>query len=469
MLELRFHRPWRRTFMNRKVFLLMILLTLATSLTSVQPAVANGIYLPETGARALGRGAAFAADPDDLSAFWFNPAGLANLDGWNAMVDVGFVVASDFTFDRATTDGIDFARATAASSPYYVPALGLSYSPPSGRMKRWTVALGVYTPSAPKIKFPEDGAQRYTVIEAELFGLWTVLGVGWNVTDSLRLGINVGNAMGGFFKLKAAAPPPVPGADGVNVENPETDVISEIEVYDRANFTAGIGVSWDVVEHLTIGASLYNGFDENMTGSLTALFPDVFAAQLGQSQASDDVTIRASLPWVVRTGISYALTDYLEMEFDVVYSDWSAFKSFDIDLETGKLLGDNPLGFYDDQSIPVDAGQAWTFGAGFEYSRAAWQLRGGFYYDESAIPDDTFNPFLYDGNKTALTLGFSRSWGGVKFDFSYAHLFYEDRIVENGVVKKLGNDFDPEVSPSVNNGKYTYAMDLMNVGVSFQW
>src|SRR4051812_7455936 len=65
----------------------------------VTSAHAAGFYFGENGSKALLQGGAFTGQADDLTAIYFNPAGLARMDGFNFLVDAD-LIQHDVSFSR---------------------------------------------------------------------------------------------------------------------------------------------------------------------------------------------------------------------------------------------------------------------------------------------------------------------------------------------------------------------------------
>src|SRR5688572_2527239 len=99
------------------------------------PAVASaaGFYLSEDGAKTLMMGGAFAGQADDLSAMQHNPAGLAQLSGFNFLVDGQLVFHNinfqryDMGFDPQTPPNTPAQPVGNSSPPFLVPMAGLGY------------------------------------------------------------------------------------------------------------------------------------------------------------------------------------------------------------------------------------------------------------------------------------------------------------------------------------------------------
>ena len=75
-------------------------------------AAASGFMVSEVGPRAIGRGGAMVANPDDATAMWLNPAGLSDVPGVQLFVD-GSWVRLNGTFTRS-------CRPSCAPDPYDV-------------------------------------------------------------------------------------------------------------------------------------------------------------------------------------------------------------------------------------------------------------------------------------------------------------------------------------------------------------
>src|SRR5258706_613484 len=73
-------------------------------------AQAGGMFLPARGARPLGRAGSFVAGADDGGALYYNPAGLADIDGIGLLFDAGLVL-QQVQYDRVDSGGNKQPRA----------------------------------------------------------------------------------------------------------------------------------------------------------------------------------------------------------------------------------------------------------------------------------------------------------------------------------------------------------------------
>ncbi|MEE9233379.1 MAG: outer membrane protein transport protein, partial [Nitrospirales bacterium] len=117
----------------------------------------EGFRIIDQSASATGQGAAFSAQADDPSALHYNPAGMTQLEGIQFSVGT-LLIGGDIEFKSdfgPTVDG-DLGGTIANPPPTtfyltaHLPALGLS------QLSNWTVGLGVTTPFALQVEYPED-------------------------------------------------------------------------------------------------------------------------------------------------------------------------------------------------------------------------------------------------------------------------------------------------------------------------
>jgi long-chain fatty acid transport protein len=74
---------------------------------------------------------------------------------------------------------------------------------------------------------------------------------------------------------------------------------------------------------------------------------------------------------------------------------------------------------------------SWDFRIGVEYAATdRLALRGGYFYDMTPIPDNTFEPTIPNANLHAIATGVGYKWDRVGFDVAYVLGFYEKRSID---------------------------------------
>ena len=147
---------------------------------------AGGFYLPDRGVRAMSRGGAFVVSSDDLSSLWYNPASLAGQKGTRLHMDIALI---DFNLDftRYPVEGVDEFYLPVQNQAPVLPDPSLAVSSDFG-LDDWVFALGAYGPYTSLNRYPEEGAQRYSLIRADNIGFILEAAVAWEAMKGLRLG-----------------------------------------------------------------------------------------------------------------------------------------------------------------------------------------------------------------------------------------------------------------------------------------
>src|SRR3954469_14289123 len=106
--------------MTRKLFLIGLVCLWGAN------AFAGGMFLPARGARPMGRAGSFVAGADDGGALYYNPAGLADIDGMSLLLDVGLVL-QQVDYDRVASGGNAQPRASGDMNLLPIPTLALTW------------------------------------------------------------------------------------------------------------------------------------------------------------------------------------------------------------------------------------------------------------------------------------------------------------------------------------------------------
>jgi len=176
------------------------------------------------------------------------------------------------------------------------------------------------------------------------------------------------------------------------------------------------------------------------------------------SSYETEVVEKYTLPQSIDLGYSIKATDKLLLSVDISWMDWSQVKKEELAYPNES----NPytLAFLNNGN---PANRDWrssiAFGLGSEYDMSdRLRLRGGYFYHQTPIVQDTFDPSLPDSDSHTLTTGFGYDINkSLTLDMSYGALYYEARAIKNGV------------SSGQINGKYTQWMNLAEVTVTYKF
>lgn len=394
----------------------------------------GGYFEGVKGAHASGRGGAFTARADDISAVELNPAGLTHIDGTIVTIGNRFSY-NQRTFERNPT--LDWAHPSTTGAPPYVtfpkvknrapwqvldPIVGVASN---FGLHDWAFGFAVFSPAGTaREDYPSDGGQRYMMTRRnaqmidynlsaawkyhELFGLGASLQ--WLAVPTLEYGLIIdgdplakaGNPVTSDYDIHAT----VKGRDLFTL-NPI------LGAWVRPTPSLEIGLSGQVLP------SQINAKSKLAVNFVTPKLGD--SIQLTRNNApADDVTLSLPLPMTARLGARYRYLDgdreVFDVEVDGVYETWSRVKRFRLD-------SNGIVAYYSMQPVNVgviDIAKNWrdTFGihlggdVAIVPKRAT--VRAGVYY-ETPVGDASYSNIDFnDGPEFGGAIGGSVYIGKVE-------------------------------------------------------
>ena len=430
---------------------------LGCCLMTPAPVRGDGFRFWDQGAAAAGQGAAFAAQADDPSALYYNPAGMVQLPGFQFMLGTN-LVSSRTTFtppDGPTVHTNNDLITIPPASHFYVTAgLGdLGLAP----LNRLTVGLGVTSPFGLSVEYPSTSSLATVITSAALPLLDIKPTMAYRVTDWLSIGGGIdiytfSSLIGdGHAELKRIAGPEVAPFGipaGAVLETNGTDT--------AVGFNLGVLVSPvrnDQNKPLLNLALVYR--------SPATL--DASGKFLANDRPVADAEFQIELPWVLTGGVAgWPVRDErrewkLEVNFD--YVDWTRFENLDIHLSPPGVTLPFPRQW--------EAGYALMVGTEYRWLRVdalpGWEVsaRAGYYHSWTPVPDRTFEPAVADADYNAFTIGLGllcRSpgrflavipcprpmgqRGAVALDLAYQIVLFDSRQISNNVDPRVNGRWE---------------------------
>lgn len=468
--------PARGLLAATAVTLLGGLVPLGLVLATPRSASAQGFGLYEHGTCAMARAGATVAEPcDDGSSLFYNPAGLADADGWTISAGAT-VVAAHGGFDSDTGDAWDLEN-----DPIPVPHAFGTW----GVRENLGVGLGVFFPYVLGTEWPtDDFPGRFLGYDNGLTTAyvqptvayrpapWISVGGGIDVavgtvTLNQRLDLSQQNIAGGITG----------GALGIPYRTEFADVGVESDV--SLGMGAHVGVQVRPTERVTLGARYLSQVemeyesDADFTQITTGLtiptdlsvggttipagtsVDDLLAPrfQAGQVLGDQSVTSAITMPDQVVAGVAYRPTDRFLVEVDWQWVNWEDFDELVIEFENAP-----------DETRVEDFRNTNGVRLGAEYVlREDVAIRGGYLFHQAAAPDRTVTPLLPDAERNEITLGLGWTFRpDARIDVSYQFLGQDER---RGRVRdpRVGE----ELSADLNSGVYSFGAHLL--GTSLTW
>jgi long-chain fatty acid transport protein len=469
-------------------------LVLSLGVLSATTADAAGLYTADRGVRPLGRGGAFVAGADDVGAIWYNPAGLADA-GTTVYIDLAWMnFSSEYTRKTQVTDGSGTVRTydspkVSGTTPFLpIPTIGGTYN--FGDQKQYTLGVGILAPYTAIASYPltvggQPSPSRYSLVSLD--GSALVLSgayFAYKPIPQIRVGIGL-QALVGKFQSRVVFSASPPDRLISAPEDPQYDSLSQLSVGPIVAPSGNFGIIAEPDPHLRLGVSAQLPVWINAPATINVRLPSAAVFDKAR-QEGEDARVRFKLPPILRAGIEFR-TDLgndstLRVEVAYVREFWSLHESIDIRPENVKLYNitgfPSPFGVAP-ISLPRRFKDSNSFRLGAEYSTKSIfpanriDLRTGFSYETSGIPEEWVSPLTYDANKVIGGAGASLYAGDHwRLDAVFGLVLLNgtnvppDKAQVPRVNPVQGN---PTKTESINGGEYSARAIILGVGAQYKF
>jgi long-chain fatty acid transport protein len=366
-------------------------------------ASAGGIDVPQQGARASGQAEAFAAQADDASAIYSNPAGLTQLEGTN-LTGGGTLFLPTFGFHGTVGQEQGMRLPSLLPHGYIETDFGL---------EQFRFGLGINNNFGLNEDWGTSGAVQTLVQRAHLYNINMAPTIAYKINDHLSIGcaVNVFYGQLELYRSAVLGPPPTPLGN------------FHFRGQDWA-LGATPGIMWKIDEHNTLAAVYRSGFKMQYSGKARVGLGGNALVGPSHSWAAQNFPQSATLAYALRP------IKRLKLEADVVWTDW--------DVVDNVVLSSNTPAF--NQKIPDHwkSGFEYRFGVQYDLSQH-WVVRGGYAFGQNAIPSSTLSPLVPDANYHLLGLGVGYVQTDWTVDIAYQFIYRERRHVGDSIYGALVN------------------------------
>lgn len=370
-------------------------------------AAGYGVY--EWSARGNALGGALVARDADPSAVAYNPAAITDLPG--NQIQVGATaIAPMASMDVHSAGGSDMDMAEAIwalPTFYYTRQLSDNYWLGLGMFSR--VGLGT------DYDDPDTWAGRYNCSYAAIKSVSINPNLAMKFSDAFSLAVGVEAAYLDFGYHMTLDP-----TKTNNVSTTATDILHEISA-DGWAYGINLAMRYRPFDWLAFGALWRSEIQMAVDGDAKFKQKGILApGNLGFKNGGVGGT--EPIPESVTVGVMVKPMDRLSLEFDVVWTKWSSYKSLVIEYDDLQ-----PFGY--ELSSTKNWSDVMRFQFGAEYALTdAVDLRAGYVYDQSPI-NDSYEDFAVPcTDRQIVTLGagwtFCDEW---TLDVSYGYLWMSDR------------------------------------------
>ena len=401
-----------------------------------------GFRVSEQGAKAMAMANAFSAQADDPSALFYNPAGIAFLPG--AQVNLGglaiLVPQTKYTGTTALSgnpplDIGDSAVSERAKRDIFIaPTFYATYS-----LEKLPVSFGFAINSIyPLAKSWDDSSVfRNQVQNVSIKPINFQPTVAYRFDDlklAVAAGLDITYAMVSLQKslYATASDPSHPAAPfgayelgALGLDGTATGV--------GYNF----GINWRPRPELRFGIAYRSQITLNVDGDAnflattptglgaiglpsTALFPYT------RARATSTASTRITLPDSLDLAVAWLPTDRLTLEFDATRTGWGCFDKLQFSFDSPQFAA------FNNQPDPRNWQDVWAYKFGAQYKLSQLlDLRAGYSYDISPVPDATVDPLLPDADRHSFAFGAGLHSSLATLDLAYMWVHFEDRSVHN--------------------------------------
>ncbi|MBL8958178.1 MAG: outer membrane protein transport protein [Myxococcaceae bacterium] len=457
-------------------------------------ASASGFYLSENGSKALLMGGAFAGQADDLSAIQHNPAGLAQLTGFNFLLD-GQLVFHDINYQRYDP-GFDPASPPNAlangvqntGGPFVVPMLGAGFG---FRLldRTFFVGAGVYGPPAdghyqfPTPNYETDAMgrpvenarkfapQRYSLVSNTIYVVYPSLSLAAEVIPKrFSLGVSLQPVIASFQFAQSVTSINILGITPSTQaqEDPAYDSLVRVNLpLQYVQFTGVFGAMVKATDWLQFGVSFRPQVMINARGTLE-IEPGPFARQVATVQGNQ-TSLSLMLPAELKVGVHVQPLAKLGINFDFIYQGWQSVQEIVLHPEdvTLTLMGNT------EKVQPFKIQKRWkaayNFRLGASYAVFPWlSLYAGGWYETGAIPNEYIGVDFLHFERFVLTGGVGVKFFGLELVVGAAGSPAMTYAVTQSEVRAGTTQPEPP-GPVVGAGVYTSGHYMVTAGIRGQF
>ncbi len=398
----------------------LMLMLLACSL----PAFGAGFALYQGSARGNALGG-MPASGDDVSAIYYNPAGITNLDGTHFMA--GLTVISP-TADLTMTNGYDGRVTTAEPEDKYFTPPHIYYSRPIDD-NLW-LGIGVLSRFGLGSEFDPDFAGRYNSYNANIQTVEFNPNIAWKVNDQLSLAAGVRIMYLSVDLEGVADASPLLGLSDIN--NPATDTydVDQKVTGDSLGYGYNFGMFYRMNQKWSFGVSYYSEVRQDVdNGAVKFEKPDGLPDTLFLDSPG---TARIDLPAMAFFGAAFTPSETWSLTFGAVYTGWDSFKEIRLKFDRPILIIPG-LGVGVTETVsPENWQDSWKYNIGAEFKISdALRLQTGWVYDDSPLRDETADYRLPTNDRVLYNLGTTFTTGEWTVALSFNYLIIKDRDLQD--------------------------------------
>lgn len=380
-----------------------------------QDAFALGMRIADQGAAATARGNAFTATADDPSAIYYNPAGITQMDGFNASLGgYGLLMGSHYTHNGLSYDS--------KSEFQTVPQLFITSKVPDLPL---TFGLGFYSPYGLALEWPEGTPFSTLAKRGQVEYLTANPVAAWQIIPGLSIGAG-----------------PTVNYSQADLQMEPTGPGSRFRFRGRGqDIGCTAGVLWQPLAEHSFGVNYRSATDINYRGHADTSIP-----LMGVYQPGVDASAAIAFPQNISFGYSFRPTPKWNFEFDADWTDWNRLNTVTL----------RPM----NMALPFNWNSSWFYEFGAtRYLEDGWSVSGGYIFSENSVSDRSFNPMVPDSDRHIFSLGIGKNYKTISWHAAYQFAWGPSRTLDM-----------PAGAPNASaNGTYEYFSHAITLSIGYHF
>ncbi len=379
-------------------------------LLSSSTVMASGYQVVLQGSRVTAMGNCAVGFRSGAPSLFFNPGAMAMEESSSIMLGANFVSSS---VQYLRTNGIATEE---TNSPLSTPFFAYGIVKINDRLN---VGLGVVTPFGSTVTWGDQWSGRYSLNELSLAAIVVQPTVSYKISEKFGIGAGLDIAFGSV-SLERNVPLTQTGGD--------SNVLLKGSATPAIGFN--LGAYYEVNEKFSVGVNYRSKIDLTVEdGEANFTVPDLPLVQSRFLATTFNSTL--PLPSVFSVGVGIKPMDKLQLALEWNVTGWSEYKELKFEYNEPVLGSTETVSQrqYENSSV---------FKIGAEYmATESLALRGGIYYDQTAVKDGYITPETPDANTLGYTLGLGYTIGE-RFTIDVHYLLVDKAERENVAAPDTG-------------------------------
>lgn len=457
--------------------------------TAAEALYGSAFSIAENGARAAGMGTAFTSVADDGSAIFYNPAGIAFLDGTQFQMD-NLVVVGLFRFvpsDPAPGLQVPEKGFSGSIKPKFIPVGSLYFT--KRLSERLAFGFGAFAPFGLAANFTNfnDGDPaltkfpgRFVGTRAKLEEFWFQPTVAYKITPNASIAAGIAlvhthlliessllNPLDDALDFgREAAPTVFPGLDREQAARVIARMLPEgrSRIAGTSN-SPGFNLGF-LYKHpgskINFGFMMRSAVTNHLKGKASFAFGQGYTLEqfvgedlLHKAFPNQQITGSFTTPATYAAGVSRPGPMNTLLSFDVRLQDYTRFASVPLNFPQTRATNKD-VRTPAERRLVFDFRNSWVVAAGMEKKMKGMSMRAGYIFDRSPVVDKSVGPLFPDSNRHSVTVGATKTVKGLDFT-----MFYEAMQFVNRTVNVPANAIQG------TNGEYRNFAHLFGTGLRF--